>query len=153
MTLTNHYMTGVGIAVITKNPFIALPLAIVSHYILDSLPHYGFKIWEQRNQGKFKIVFRTMLVLDVAVFSFFIHFLIINNVPAWYYFAGICGYLPDLAWWYIWLVPEKFGTVRVELNLINRFHSNIQKFERLWGVIPEVIYGLVVFFLIKGALF
>ena len=152
MTLTNHFMTGVGIAVLTKNPYIAFPLALVSHYVLDSLPHYGFKIWDQRNQGKFKIVFRTMLVLDVILFSLFFNFLLSSNVPSWYYFAGLFAYLPDLAWWYIWAIPEKFGTVRAELNFINRFHSNIQKFERLWGVIPETVYGLVVFMFIKGAI-
>lgn len=145
-------MTGVGIAILTKNPFVALPLAVLSHYILDSLPHYGFKVWEQRNIGVFKKIFRTMLVLDLIVFSIFILFLIKNNVPAWYYLAGIFGYLPDLAWWYIWLIPEKFGTVRAELNFINRFHSKIQKYERLWGVIPETIYGLVVFMFIKGVI-
>ena len=152
MTLTNHFMTGVGIALITKNPFIALPMAIVSHYILDSLPHYGFKVWDQRNKGIFKILFRTMLVVDVIVISFFIIFLINNNVPAWYYLSGICGYLPDFAWWYIWAIPEKFGTVRSELNFINRFHSDIQKLERLWGVIPEAVYGITIFVLIKGSL-
>lgn len=145
-------MTGVGIAILTKNPFVAMPLAVLSHYILDSLPHYGFKVWEQRNIGIFKIIFRTMLILDVFVFSIFILFLIKNNVPAWYYLAGIFGYLPDLAWWYIWLIPEKFGTVRAELNFINRFHSNIQKFERLWGLIPEVIYGTTLFVIIRGTL-
>lgn len=145
-------MTGVGIAFITKNPFAALPLAVLSHYILDSLPHYGFKVWEQRNQGIFKVVFRTMLVVDVIMLSLFIQFLIKNNVPGWYYLSGICGYLPDIAWWYIWLIPEKLGTVRSELNLINRFHRDIQKFERLWGVMPEAVYGLIIFVLIKGSI-
>ena len=137
MTLTNHYMTGVGIAIITKNPYIALPLATSSHYLLDSLPHYG----------------RTMLVIDVFVFVLLLNFLIEASVPNWYYLAGFFGYLPDVAWIYIWIGPEKFGTIKsTRENAINKFHSNIQRFERVWGIIPEIIYGLVMFSLLRGAL-
>ena len=149
MTLTNHYMTGVGIAIITKNPYIALPLATSSHYLLDSLPHYGFRDWESRD----KKIFRTMLVIDVFVFVLLLNFLIEASVPNWYYLAGFFGYLPDVAWIYIWIGPEKFGTIKsTRENAINKFHSNIQSFERVWGIIPEIIYGLVMFSLLRGAL-
>jgi hypothetical protein len=149
MTLTNHYLAGVLIAAVVKTPYIALPCAVASHYVLDALPHYGFKVWEQRNHT----IFNSMLLLDVIVFVFVLLALIGLHIPSWYYVAGIFGYLPDLAWVYRWLVPEKFGTLPPKpLNKINAFHSNIQKFERLWGIVPEIVIGTTMFVALKNVI-
>ena len=149
MTLTNHYLTGVGVAVVTNNPAIALPAALISHYVLDSLPHYGFKDWESRNQK----IFKAMLVIDIVVFSLLLRYLVINSVPGWFYLSGFVGYLPDLAWIYRWIITEKFGTIRPQkMNFMNNFHARIQKHERLWGIIPEVVYGAGMFVFISGSI-
>lgn len=147
MTLTNHFITGVSIAVATKNPFIALPLALVSHYLLDSLPHYGFKDYESRN----KLIFFSMIIFDLIIFALLIKSLISWSVPTWYFLAGVFAYLPDFAWYYTWAVTEKFGSLAPNhKSRLNNFHMRIQKYERLWGIVPEIVYGTALFILIRG---
>lgn len=148
MTLTNHFMTGVGIAVATNNPYIALPLSLASHYALDSLPHYGFKDYESRN----KHIFFFMIVVDLIIFALIIKNLINWSIPTWYFIAGLFAYLPDFAWYYSWTVTEKFGSLAPNhRSRLNNFHINIQKYERLWGIVPEIVYGTTLYILIRGA--
>lgn len=41
MTATNHALTGAAIALAVKKPELAIPLAFLSHFVLDAIPHYG----------------------------------------------------------------------------------------------------------------
>ncbi len=42
MLLTTHVFVGVVIGILVKNPWIALPAALLSHFALDILPHWDF---------------------------------------------------------------------------------------------------------------
>ena len=45
MTATNHALTGAAIATLGKaTPICAIPLAFASHFVCDSLPHFGLKL-------------------------------------------------------------------------------------------------------------
>ncbi|MFZ1324307.1 MAG: hypothetical protein WAQ57_04090 [Candidatus Saccharimonadales bacterium] len=43
MHTVNHAAAGAGIALAVRQPLLALPLALASHFVLDALPHYGKK--------------------------------------------------------------------------------------------------------------
>jgi hypothetical protein len=58
MFLSAHLLTGMSVGVAVGNPYLAAPLGLVSHYVLDFLPHFegsslrepgdrteGFKNW------------------------------------------------------------------------------------------------------------
>lgn len=40
MLATPHLLSGAAIAVVVPNPVISLPLAFVSHFVLDKIPHW-----------------------------------------------------------------------------------------------------------------
>ena len=42
MTATNHALSGALIGLAVMQPILALPLAFVSHFMLDAVPHFGF---------------------------------------------------------------------------------------------------------------
>lgn len=44
MLYTPHFLTGAAIARVVPNPYIALPLAVLSHILLDLTPHNDFGI-------------------------------------------------------------------------------------------------------------
>ena len=44
MTATNHVATGVLIAVVVPDPWVALPLAFASHFVCDALPHFDMQL-------------------------------------------------------------------------------------------------------------
>ncbi len=55
MTGLNHATTGALISAAVVNPFLAVPVAFVSHFILDAIPHFGIKMSEdvfERNRQK-----------------------------------------------------------------------------------------------------
>jgi hypothetical protein len=41
MTGFNHGMTGAAIALAVKQPALAVPLAFLSHFVTDMIPHFG----------------------------------------------------------------------------------------------------------------
>lgn len=137
MTATNHYLSGVLIASLSPKPLIALPLAFISHFILDTLPHFGDENYRQK-LPKFYKVWRTdfAILMALVIWTFF-------NLPLWFILAGFIATSPDLAWVYRFQFIEKGGKYhQPKMNWLNSFHSRIQKFERPWGLYLEVFYAL-----------
>lgn len=44
MTGLNHVTTGALIVTAVDNPWLAIPLAFVSHFVMDGIPHYGIEM-------------------------------------------------------------------------------------------------------------
>lgn len=40
MTAPNHALTGAAIGLVFGDPLLAVPLAVVSHFVCDAIPHY-----------------------------------------------------------------------------------------------------------------
>ncbi len=144
MTLTNHYLAGVAAGVLFKNPLIVMPIAFASHFVLDSLPHYGIAL-NQKGRGD-KII--KVSIIDVLIFSIAIT-LTLFNYPNWYILAGLVAYSPDLAWLYRFIFKENFGKIPPgPANKFNNWHEHIQKYERWWGVFVEISLASFLFFVL-----
>ena len=130
----NHYLAGVGIAVVCKNPLLAVPVAFASHFVLDVLPHFGLNK-DVPNRGK--ILGRVgyvdaVLILGAAILT-------TMNYPLWYILIGLVAMSPDFAWIYRFVVQEKFGTLppRPHVNWFNAWHAGIQKLEFAGGIVID----------------
>lgn len=138
MTASNHVLAGALIGVVIKEPALALPAALASHFLLDALPHFGFKNWSERI--KYKKLMKTILLIDGILLLLAITQLIHLN-PNWIVFA--CAALavsPDLVWIYRYIIPERFGSKEPSRgNFITRFHAGIQIGEFRYGFIIEYI--------------
>lgn len=147
MTLTNHLLTGAVLAKFLPLP-VAIPLAFASHFVLDALPHFGSKTVEERmNHMR---LFRAIIILDVFA-AVALSGWLINNAHTEWLLVGLLAYSPDLLWVYRFTVKEKFGKVKPTLGgRFIQFHRNIQKYERSWGIIVEVIYSLLIFSAIRS---
>ncbi len=136
MTAINHAVIGGLIAVAIPHPTVALPLALVSHFLLDSLPHYYTR--------KLKNFFRVFYT-DGALVTLFLILLAVFRPDHWLLIAacGLVAISPDLMW-----IPNGLRTLhkqpRKKLNAILRFHKNIQWGEREWGLFVELPW-LVIF--------
>jgi hypothetical protein len=139
MTATNHYLVGVASAVLLKNPLVVLPVAFASHFVLDLLPHFGLGFDKER--GKILII---TAGIDI-VFLILAISMTVNKYPTWYICSGIVAYMPDLAWIYRFIFPEKFGSLSPgPENKFNAWHSRLQKYERWWGAFIEIgVAGLL----------
>ena len=64
MTATNHILTGATIALAVNHPAVAIPLAFVSHFAWDAIPHFGDGTEDVFNRNK-KRIFRIIVFTDI----------------------------------------------------------------------------------------
>lgn len=141
MTATNHIMTGAVIALVVKQPAIAIPVAFCSHFVLDMIPHFG--IYEgdvlKRNQSRF---FRTLLTTDILIMITLL--VIIPNLSikaaGWVVFVCMAAaILPDSIWVYRF-IDEIKTQVWKPGGWFARTHQKIQWFEQPIGLVVEFIW-------------
>jgi len=148
VTGLNHAVTGALVAVAVKQPALALPLAFLSHFVIDAIPHYDHKDLPP-HRGRYQLV----LLLD-AFFSIVllgVLTLLVTNTSPWLIFAcGLLGILPDVMWlpYFITGQPSKMSDSKNLLHLARRFHAWVQWSEGPRGLYVEIIWFVIMFALI-----
>lgn len=143
VTGTNHLLTGANIGLVITSPIIAVPLAFISHFVLDALPHFGSP-WDQE-LGKrvrpklFASVIRvdTLLSFGIVVFMY--------TQQLWLPLACMFAALfPDFIWVYRFVFKEQFGKLPPSpKSKLSQFHKDIQRYERHWGLSIEIIFAVI----------
>ncbi len=155
MTSSNHALTGAVIALSLQQPLLALPLAFVSHFALDALPHFGVS---EESLTRNRLWFmRLFWPLDALILLALFAYVLFNagwgiNIPI--VFASMfLATSPDLAWIYRFALKEKWGKLsRPPMNAFNRFHANIQWGERPWGIVIELVWFILMFMVLTKQL-
>lgn len=134
MTTSNHMLSGAIIALTISQPAIALPLAFVSHFVLDALPHYGYPsgIYGEAFQHRLTIVMESVNAIGVPLLIY-----LIWGEPFWVWLAAGLAISPDLMWLYYHFKYEKHGLV-APIGPLTRLHRKIQWGERRWGILVEM---------------
>lgn len=138
MTATNHALTGATIGILIGKPFVAIPLALASHFICDALPHFGTGLPTNRvlkSRG-----FRNYLLVE-AVICFLIVVGLALLQPQNWLLAAVCAFVaaaPDL------VSSRRYITIRrgrkFSPNLYEKFAGKIQWFERPIGAVVEAAW-------------
>lgn len=96
MTAINHALTGASIGLLIGEPLVALPLALLSHYICDIIPHFGSK-------QPVELLVRSRLFQNYLIFEALLCFILVALLmfvgPANWSLAIGCAFLaaaPDL---------------------------------------------------------
>jgi hypothetical protein len=138
MTATNHALTGALIGLVVREPLVALPVAYLSHYVLDALPHYApampiAKLFKSR-------FFVAMLASDAVLCGLLVAVLAILQPDHWL-LAAFCAFIatvPDLFW------INQFVKIRQknrwQPGLHSMFAAKIQWFERPIGACVEFVW-------------
>ena len=138
MTATNHALTGAAIGLIVANPLLAVPAAFISHFVLDSLPHYG-----PSNPDTTTRTFKNYLVTDALLCVLLVALLAVSHPINWL-IAAICAFVatsPDFMWVKDFVRAHK-GLPR---NLhkraaVVRLHAHVQWFQRPIGAVVEIAW-------------
>ncbi|MBI2626004.1 MAG: hypothetical protein HYW69_00210 [Candidatus Nealsonbacteria bacterium] len=94
MILTAHIITGAAVAAKISNPILAIPLALLSHYFLDSLPQTEYTI-ENIKKGRWNKSFFDFLKVFLDIFfGILIVTLFSSNNPA-IFIAAFSAMIPD----------------------------------------------------------
>lgn len=133
MTSFNHVLAGVTIAVTVQQPLLALPLALVSHFVLDAVPHF----WHEKFDAWAKPLF-IMISVDAVLSITFLTMGILLFPQHTALILG-CAALATLPDW-LWLLHYKY---KVEHPFFD-FHQKIQQFERPWGIFFELPFTIAI---------
>jgi hypothetical protein len=136
MTGYNHAATGMLIGAALPFP-LSIPVAIVSHFALDTLPHYGIP-QKHRDVSKF---WRVFFIIDFFVAWGLGIFALIHHQPALFW-AGLAACSPDFFWVGRILKTRSFDLSRNETRF-TQWHAGIQRFERPWGLWVELPFSVL----------
>ncbi len=134
MTATNHFVTGALIASVEPNHALGLVLALLSHVLLDAIPHFGVAV-----ENNLKI-FVPVLVVDSALAAALILVIFFRQPHEylWVISGGIAAASADLLSipYFISSIkkrPHKFGKVQT-------FLGSVQWSESVPGIGVEVVW-------------
>lgn len=146
MTATSHSLTGAVIALALKNPFLAIPVAFLSHFALDVIPHYnppgvkGFNMWSKKFKDKyFRLIFPTDMILFALVLTV-IPLTLNAKVSGWIIFlCAAAAASPDFASGYQLLLEKAGG--KAKESKFDYFHIGLQGLEKPWGIFVEIVWS------------
>lgn len=150
MTAANHALTGTAIGLVIGQPILALPLALISHYVLDALPHFESGQGEHAYTKKW---FHNYLKAEFLVCVLIVAVLFWLQ-PAYWLLASVCAFVaaaPDLAS-IKRFVLQKDGK-HYNPGRYARFASKIQWFEKPIGAVVEVFWAIAMLAVILPIVF
>jgi hypothetical protein len=98
MTAPNHALTGALIGLAVPNMWLGIPLAIASHFLLDTIPHYGVA------EGTSEEIIGSRKFLYIQLVGGFVLCVMLVALLWWYepahwFSAAVCAFMatsPDL---------------------------------------------------------
>ncbi|MGH7196559.1 MAG: hypothetical protein ACREGJ_02210 [Candidatus Saccharimonadales bacterium] len=132
MTFFNHVLAGASIAVVVRDPLLAAPLALASHFALDMMPHFWhdtFKPWTKS--------FVSYLFID-TILSIAALALSLALFPQLGLVILLCTGLATLPDW-LWAAHYGKGVQHKFFD----FHHKIQRYEKPWGAFIEAPFTAV----------
>lgn len=136
MTATGHAVIGTVIAATMPNPWIAAPVAILSHLAADLFPHWDSGTHEKTKSRK-RILYEAIVDVIVGfVVSYLIIIFVFPQTNLLYAFIMIIlaqGF--DWAW-----APEYFFKIKNPISDFSLWLGNIcnNRLDKPWGIINQV---------------
>lgn len=143
MFLFVHILFGAAIGSVIENVYLAVILALISHYLLDIVPHIDYPIKTDDRKKKRKVVYGGLKlatdlglgVLSVIIFS--------NNQPA-VYICSFAGMFPDLLTAFKYLTPSnKILEMHYNFHSIKMHFLKNSKVSRFWRIIMQAIVIII----------
>jgi hypothetical protein len=144
MLTTAHAATGAAIGAIIIEPTAVLPLALVSHYILDTIPH-----WQETLAPYIpnKYTYRR-IPIDILLSVGLVYAIILlkgSHAPI-IIIGAIVANIPDADTVIILFPQLKRGLIKQHWD----WHSRIQReTSSLWGVVTQLVTVVVDFILVR----
>lgn len=140
MIALNHVLTGTAIGLTVKQPLLVAPLAFLSHFILDTTPHFMYGVPGTR---RFWITWSIDAIACVATLAFLC--VLKPELALIIIIGGVMAELPDVS------LLLHFRDKGIPNNWFFGFHKWIQWSETNTGALTELFY-LIMIFCINSAL-
>lgn len=146
MTATAHALIGASIAAKITNPIIGIPLAIVSHFAADLVPHWDAGT-NHKNKSLMRLKFEATLdvLLGFALVLLIFRSMAVAN-PLYLFSMVIAAQLPDWLEAPSWMFGFKIPPFSWMDYLGHKLQSRLQL---PWGLVTQVVtVGLLVIYAI-----
>lgn len=136
-------LAGAVVAAALHQPLFVFPTALMSHFVLDILPHFGIQEDRPAERNKHPL-FRYVIAIDVVLgvaLMVFLPGIMDSAVNRWVLVIGmVLAAAPDLVWVRGFISEIRTKTDFGRYGWLSRWHQKIQWFEKPWGLITEVIW-------------
>lgn len=143
MTATAHALVSAAIARAVPNPYLAIPLAISSHFIMDTVPHWDIGAdWRSRP----KIMTGALAIAETVLGITLTYFLFRGKVETPFLLSTmIAGELPDWleAPWYIFFANKNKSRVSKKAGFWERVSYRIYRRENIFHSKADLPFGLL----------
>lgn len=137
MTAAGHSITGAFLASKIPDPRIGIPLAIISHFALDLVPHWDVGTNWRKRKRHLTVIYAAIDVLlgiGLAVILF------PSNNPLYLFSMIFAAQLPDLIETPYWLLDIKWAPLKIVYEIQHRLHVRAQI---PLGLITQIAFVLV----------
>lgn len=143
MTATAHALVSAAIARAIPNPYLAIPLAITSHFIMDTVPHWDIGAdWRTRS----KTMTGALAIFETVLGITLTYFLFRGKVETPLLLSTIfAGELPDWleAPWYIFFANKNKSGVSKKAGFWERVSYRIYRRENIFHSKADLPFGLM----------
>ncbi len=136
MTGINHAATGALVAAAINKPVLALPAALLSHFAVDMIPHWDYKV--PGGTHSLQKVMALDLVLSLSVI--FLLAITVSATPWVIVAGGFLGILPDTMWLQFFLTGEAGEDKNDLMKWLRKSHLWIQWSETSQGFFVELLW-------------
>ena len=133
MLALNHAVFGGIIAVTLQKPELIIPTAIIAHFAMDVMPHFG----NSESFGTYSRKYYRVIAVDTAITLLLATSMSVvwPSSAAIILLGGICACLPD----FLWPLAPKVDKKSL-LGKFFRFHKRIQISETPQGILSELAW-------------
>lgn len=128
MIITTHAITGAAIASVYTNPYLSVPLAFASHFLLDGIPHYDPHVDKVDKSKKFISLMFLDLISAVGVSAVLYNY----TQNTYLIFGVVAASVMDLDV----VVHLRKSIPKIFPRKLSRYHRKIQ------NETQDVVYGL-----------
>lgn len=136
---TPHVLVASAIAVNTGNPFLAIPLAFLSHFVLDEVPHWNPHITTM--EGDVKVIDRKSMKIIIADSSLA---LIAGSAIALSYLPDYEKFLLVLVCSLMAVLPDLIEAPYIFLDYRKKYLKKWLSFQKKHQFDTNIVWGLTV---------
>jgi hypothetical protein len=147
MIITTHLLFGASIGNIIQNPFLAIFLAFLGHYLLDAIPHneYSIKNIAQKNWRKsFPDFLKVFLDFLVGIFLIYI----LSEKTFIIFVSAFFGALPDTFSFLTLLIKNKFLEKHKIFHQEKIHFLKYKKISFFWRLLSQILIVVLSIFLL-----
>jgi len=145
MMAATHFVVGAAIAKEINNPYIALPIAFLSHFVIDVIPHHQlrkYNPWQHRKEESHKVWdfswplgVQMLALMNLILLSIILLTALQGKLTFIILLGGFLGVSPDIYEWsrFALGIPEKLPTLHFLHN------EKSKSWDTIWGILIQVV--------------